>query len=427
MPSDNTPTTISSADIPAIVNKASNIFIQGGTGEPSKILQILRESSLISSKINYTTVSIPGINNFSPCDFHPQASLTTFFMHDQINEHATKKNTRFLPLHYRDIYRFLDEGPTFDIAIIQASPAGVDGQCSLGVSVDFLPAILNKTKKFIAQINTQFPAAINAPSIPYADLDYVFYVDEPFPDVPQGKSDSTTEGIANNVCSLIDDGSCLQIGIGKLPGTVLGHLNNHSDLGLHSGLIGEGTQTLIENGVINGARKTLDKNKHVTGLALGGPDFSQWAAQRADIVFKPVNYTHEYRYISALDRFTSINSALEVDLFGQANAEMINRRQVSGTGGLIDFIRGARGSHNGKSILALPATARKGAQSRISVKLSAESVTSVCRADIDYVVTEHGVAPLFRKSTEQRAQALIDIAAPDFRDELWRQWEQLNQ
>jgi 4-hydroxybutyrate CoA-transferase len=427
MPSDNTPATISRADIPAIINKASNVFIQGGVGEPSKILQILKESSQISNKINYTTVSIPGINKFSPCDFHPEASLTTFFMHGQINEHATKKNTRFLPLHYRDIYRFLDEAPTFDVAIIQVSPAGPDGQCSLGVSVDFLPAILNKTKKIIAQINTRFPAAINAPSIPYADLDYVFHADEPFSDVPQVKIDSTTEGIANNVCSLIDDGSCLQIGIGKLPGTILGQLNNHSDLGIHSGLIGEATQTLIENGVINGARKTLDKNKHVTGLALGGPDFSRWAAQHADIVFKPVNYTHEYRTISAIDRFTSINSALEVDLFGQANAEMINGRQVSATGGLVDFIRGARGSNNGKSILALPATANKGAQSRISVKLSAQSMTSVCRADVDYVVTEYGVAPLFRKSTEQRAQALIDIAAPDFRDELWRQWEQINQ
>lgn len=425
MSSDKAPAIIASADIPAIVNSASNVFIQGGVGAPSKIIQILKESSQINNEINYTTVSIPGINDFSPCDFHPQASLTTFFMHGQISEHATRKNTQFHPLHYGDIYRFLEGAPSFDLAIIQLCPVGPGGQCSLGVSVDFLPAILKKTKKVIAQINTQYPAAINAPSIPYVDLDYVFRADEPFFDAPRLTTDNTTEAIATNVCSLIDDGSCLQIGIGKLPGAILGQLKHHRDLGLHSGLIGEATQTLIESGVINGARKTLDKNQHITGLAFGGSGFSQWAARRQDIVFKPVDYTHDYRTISAIDQFTSINSALEVDLFGQANAEMINGRQVSATGGLVDFIRGARGSINGKSILALPATAKSGTQSRISVKLSAQSITSLCRADIDYVATEYGIARLFSKSTEQRAEALIDIAAPDFRDELWQQWEQI--
>lgn len=408
--------------IAALIQHRSRVFIQGGVGEPRTILKALTAPGQKHKAVDYYGVSIPGINTFSPHTFHAGARFHTFFLHPNVAP-APPDAVSFHPLHYRDIYRFLEQSASFDMAIIQVSPPDSNGLCSFGVSVDFVSAILTRSHCIVAEINQQLPAVRDAPSIPYQDIDMVVNTDHPLPTVDAQLGGGIEIAIAQHVAALIDDGSCLQVGIGKLPGSILRQLRNHQQLGLHSGLISETARELITTGVITGEKKTLDRGHHVTGLALGDEEFYRWIASHPKMVFRSVDYTHDQRTLAAIDQFVSLNSVLEIDLQGQANAERVSGRAVSASGGLVDFVRGARASRGGKSILALPASAMGGKRSRLVARLSENAITTLCRTDIDHVVTEYGSASLFALDTEQRASALTEIAQPEHRDRLWDNWE----
>ncbi|WP_019528265.1 acetyl-CoA hydrolase/transferase family protein [Dasania marina] len=416
------PREITASDVAQCIPDNSRVFIQGGIGEPSTILQALAAANQAAKAVDYYGVSIPGINHFSPHTFHPGANFHSFFLHQNIAS-ASDDSVFFHPLHYRDIYRFLQQQKPFDVAIIQVSPPDSKGRCSLGPSVDFVPAILDNSRCIIAECNRQLPAVQNAPTIAINDIDIVIDSDHALPSSPLSMCGDTETAIAQQVAALIDDGSCIQIGIGKLPGSILRALTNHQQLGLHSGLISEDAQALIEAGIITGEKKSIDRHQHVTGMALGSAAFYHWMAEQTQVMFRPVDYTHDQQTLAAINQFVSINSVLEIDLQGQANAERINGRAVSASGGLVDFVRGARASRGGKSILAMPATAKAGSQSRIVTQLDTNAITTLCRTDIDYVVTQYGHASLFTLGTEQRAKALVDIADPEHRDRLWHDWE----
>ena len=199
---------------------------------------------------------------------------------------------------------------------------------------------------------------------------------------------------------------------------MLGALRDRNDLGLHSGILDDGVMELVERGVVTGSRKTIDRGRHVTDYAIGSPALYGWLGERADVRFRPVNYTHGAGTLARIDRFVSINSALEVDLAGQVNAEMIRGRQVTGTGGSVDFMRGAAGSRGGRSIVALGATAAGGKVSRIVPRLGEGNAPTALRTDVDYVVTEYGAARLRHLPERARAAALAEIAAPGFRPAL---------
>jgi len=223
------------------------------------------------------------------------------------------------------------------------------------------------------------------------------------------------------VARLIEDGDTIQIGIGKVPAAVLASLRDRRDLGLHGGLVSDEVAELHASGVLTGARKSHERGVVVCTAALGSEAVYRWAGRCPDLRFAPVSHTHDVRVIAQIDRFVAINSVLSVDLSGQANAETVGGRQVSGTGGLLDFVRGARLSKGGRSILALPSTAG-GRTSRIVPRLGEGDVVGCPRADADIVVTEHGVAHLRDRSIEERADVLVAIADPAFRDELADQW-----
>jgi len=416
------PKQIMPSDVAEIITHQSHVFLQGAIGEPRTIIESLETAQEVNKSVDYYGVSIPGINRFSPHEFHPGARFHSFFLHNQI-ENRSSDNLLFHPLHYRDTYRYLENHSGFDVAIIQVAPADANGNHSLGPSVDFVPAILARAKLIIAEVNQQLPTLSDGPAIKHQDIDLIISSDHDLPCNQSQAGGATETAIAKNVSALIDDGSCIQIGIGKLPSSILQQLRHHKRLGLHSGLISEDTRDLIEAGCITGENKNIDRHQHVTGIALGQMDFYRWAATHPQIHFRPVNYTHDQKTLAALDQFVSINSVLEIDLLGQANAEHVQGQAVSASGGLIDFVRGARASDGGKSILAMPATAMKGSKSRIVSRLPVDAVTTLCRADIDYLVTEYGSASLFSLSTDQRAQALIDVAAPEHRDTLYQEWE----
>jgi len=239
--------------------------------------------------------------------------------------------------------------------------------------------------------------------------------DRPLFELAAPKIDSVAQRIGELVAELICDGDCIQTGIGGIPAAILARLGDKNDLGMHGGIIDDGGMHLIRNGNLNGINKPLDTGRHIAGMALGSHELIDWLAQSPEVLFRPANYTHEVSVIAQLPQFVSVNSAVEVDLYGQVNAEVVSGRQISGTGGSVDFMRAAKASAGGRSIVAMSATARNGAISRIVPKV--ELVTAL-RTDVDMVVTEFGVARLKSIPVRARALALIEVAAPDFRDGL---------
>ena len=267
----------------------------------------------------------------------------------------------------------------------------------------------------IAELNRRIVAPLGCPRIELAQIDYLFESDRALAAMAAPNIDEAAQSIGKLVAGLINDGDCVQTGIGAIPAAILNELSTKNDLGLHGGLLDAGGMRLIEAGNVNGARKAIDRDLHITGMALGDSELFDWLADQPTVVFRGADHTHEVSAIAQLQNFVSINSAVEVDLFGQVNAEYAGGKQISGTGGSVDFMRAAKASKGGRSIVAMNATARGGTVSRIVPQV--DMVTAL-RTDVDIVVTEFGVAQLKNLPNRQRLDALIEIAAPQFRDEL---------
>ena len=410
--------------LPDLLRPGMTVFVAGASGEPTPLLQALAQAPAASAGVHYVGCRIPGLNVVDPASFHPDARLTSFFVYGEIARSHAAGRVRFLPLHYSGIWQYLST-LAVDLALIQASLPDERGQCGLGVSVHFVPAVLERARVVVAEVNAAMPRPPRSYGIPYQRLDYVVTTERPLLALPGGEQAADTRRIGAHVASLIADGDTIQIGIGKVPAAVLTALRDHRDLGLHGGMLADQVADLHAAGVMTGARKSHDRGLMVCAAAVGTAKVYDWAGTCPELEFAPVSYTHDVRVMARIDNFVAINSVLSVDLSGQANAEMLGGRQVSGSGGLLDFVRGARLSRGGRSILALPATAAGGKASRIVPRLGESDVVSCPRADADIVVTEHGIAHLRDKSIDERAEALIAIADPDFRDQLASDWHAL--
>jgi 4-hydroxybutyrate CoA-transferase len=398
--------------IPDLLRPGMTVFVEGASGEPTVLLQALAAASEASDGVRYVGVRVPGVNRIDPASFHPGATLTSFFVFGDVAKSFDAGKVRFLPLHYSAIFAYLAALPV-DIALIQATPPDANGQCSLGLSVHFVPAVLGRAKLLVAEINAAMPRPAHSFLVPYERLDFVVETARPLVQLETGALSEQMRGIGRHVAGLIENGDTIQIGIGKVPASVLAALHGHENLGLHGGMVTDEVVDLHAAGALRAM---------VCCTALGSRVYD-WTATPNDLRFASVSYTHDVRVLAQIDRFVAVNSVLAVDLFGQANAEMLRGRQVSGTGGLLDFVRGARLSPGGRSIVALPSTGS--GTSRIVPRLGEHDVVSVPRADADIVVTEHGTAHLRDKSLDERAQALIAIADPAARDALANAWDAL--
>jgi len=418
------PKIIAATDLPALLRPGLTVFVQGAVGEPLALGQALAAAGEASRGVHYISCLVPGINRTDFSAFHPEARLTAFFVQAELRESFAAGKVRFLPLHYSGVCSYMKSLPPMDLVLIQVAPPDADGMCSLGLSVDFVPLILDAAKVVVAEVNAAMPSPPGSPKIPYDRLDYAVPTDRALPEMPTGDLPAVIATIGAKVAELIDDGSCIQIGIGKVPAAILTCLKDRRDLGLHGGMVTDEVADLVDTGALNGSRKSINTNYIICGAAMGTSRVFEWAANRGDVQFRGADYTHNVPVVAQIDNFVSINSTLEVDLTGQANSETVGGRQISGTGGLVDFVRGARMAKNGRSILALSATAAKGTISRIVPALRLGAVVSCPRADIDFVVTEYGAARLKDKSIDERAEALIAIAAPNFQAELARAWRE---
>ncbi|MEM6439833.1 MAG: acetyl-CoA hydrolase/transferase C-terminal domain-containing protein [Pseudomonadota bacterium] len=392
------------------------IYLAGAAGAPSAAFAALEAEPDAARGLVFTGVWLPGVNDVDPTAAVPDASADVFFVGPGQREGFSAGRIRHLPLHYWDAERWLSGPASLKVGAFAVS-APRDGHVTPGLSTDFDAALLASGAALIGEINPDMPAPPGAPRIPVDRFAALIEPDAPAPlptfetgDVPQDLA-----AIAARIAGRLRPGDCLQIGIGKAAAAVLDALQGAKGLRYHAGLVIDAMIPHLDAGTFS--------EGITTGTALGTAPLYDRVAAEPVIDWRPVRRTHAFATISAIPGFKAVNSALEIDLFGQSNGETLRGRQISGSGGSVDFQRGARASEGGEAILALPATAGGGKVSRIKPRLEPVSIASIQRADADVVVTEHGAAELRWKSVDARAEALIAIAAPDFRDGLQDAWD----
>ncbi|MBR1644080.1 MAG: acetyl-CoA hydrolase/transferase family protein [Bacteroidales bacterium] len=330
----------------------------------------------------------------------------------------------FFPCYFKDVPDMLGHEIPCDVAVFQATPPNEEGNCSLGISCDYAIAAIREAKKVIVEINDQIPFVYGETLINVSQIDYAVPVSYPLPELPSAAPTEVEMAIGRNCSTLIEDGATLQLGIGAIPNAVLQALGDKNDLGIHSEMFSDGVVDLMKKGIINGSRKTLHKGKVVTTFIMGTQALYDFCDGNKDIELYPVNYTNDPYIIAKNYRMVSINSCIEVDMMGQVASESIGMRQYSGIGGQVDFVRGAAMAEGGKSIIAMPSTAAHGTVSRIKPFLTPGAAVSTSRNDVDYIITEYGIARLKGRTLRQRAEDLIRIAHPDFRAMLVEEFEQ---
>lgn len=323
-----------------------------------------------------------------------------------------------MPCNYSALPRLIRSNKlAIDVAMVQLSPPGPDGTHSLGLSNAAMPAAIEKARVVIAEINSQVPWTHTDYQLDPSCITVAIESDQPPPEMPVPTPGDADRAIGRHLAALVPNGATLQYGIGGIPTALLSELGNHQHLGLHTGLFTDPIVDLVESGVIDNSRKPTLPGVSVAAFAIGSERLRRFLHNNASISVRQLDSTHGAASLSQIDNLVAINSALEVDLFGQVNAEQVGSRYVGTIGGQVDFMHAASTSENGFSVIALPSVIPGKQTSRITAKLNGPFVTTA-RADVDIVVTEHGVADLRGLSVAERVQQMIRIAAPEHRDAL---------
>ncbi|NYB52673.1 MAG: acetyl-CoA hydrolase/transferase family protein [Methanobacteriaceae archaeon] len=331
----------------------------------------------------------------------------------------------YVPNHLHQIPRLLEEYIGVDVCITTVSPMDDAGYFSFGTANDFTSTAARAARVLILEVNQNMPRVFGDSLIHISEVDAVVENHVTIPDFPCGEKQPEADTIGKIISKMVPDGATIQMGIGVLPNAVSDQLGNHSDLGIHTEVFGPGMVQLIKKGVVTGEEKTLHPRKHVFTVAQGDQEMLEFMNENPAMESYPCSYVNHPAVIAKNDRMISINSLIQVDLLGQCNAEYLAGHQYSGTGGQLDFVRGAFDSKDGKSILAFYSTAKNGTISRVVDRLDPGAMVTTPRMDTHYLVTEYGAVNLKGKSTRERAEAIIKIAHPKFRDELYRKAEEM--
>ena len=392
------------------------VFVPGMSGESLVFFEELTRHPERADGVTFVGVHFPGINRGDYLGLNPSVRQRAYFMSPALREGLSTGRVDLLPLDYPGIVRDLERMRAPDVAVAQVSAPDEQGMCSLGVSQDFLPSIWHRAKSRIVHINPRLPRTRGSFAVRAADGDVAFESDSNIPTLQDETPDAAALRLAALVAGLIEDGDTLQFGVGRLQAAILGSLKNHRRLRVYSGMVSAPVLGLVEAGAIDGTGAIE------CGVALGNEAFYARLDRDPTFFFRPAAETHDIRRIAAIPNFCAINSALEVDLFGQVNVDCLNGRLVAGVGGLPVFAAGAQLSPGGRSIVVLAASGDKGRVSRIVCSAQSRPLIALPRHAADIVVTEYGVAHLRGRTVHQRAHALLSIAAPEFCDELAAQW-----
>ena len=416
-----------SADEALLAVESGDRVVTGhACGEPFDLVD-----ALIARAPELRDVEVVHLVPMGKCEY-AQAEHAESFRHNAMFVGALTRDAvcegraDYTPCHFHETPGLFTEGylPP-DVALVHLSPPDRHGFCSFGVSVDYTKPAALCARTVIAQVNPNMPRTHGDTFIHVSQLDAIVESTAPMVELQPAKVSPVSEAIGRHIADLVSDSACLQIGIGAIPEAALTFLHDKNDLGLHTEMFSDGVLDLYEEGVITNARKSIHTHKLVATFLMGTSRLYDFVDDNPVLNMFPVSYTNDPFVISRNDNVVAINSALQVDLMGQVVADSMGPRQYTGLGGQVDFVRGAAASRGGKSIIALPSTAMGRAVSRIVAKISDGAAITTMRADVDYVVTEHGVAQLKGKTLRQRAQALLDIADPVFRDEIVEQGKAL--
>jgi acyl-CoA hydrolase len=406
------PQLIALTDLPSVLPCGGRVLVQGATGESLLLAGAVMAAGDALGAMTFTGALIPGTNDQTYLA-NAACRLETFFITPAIKA-APAAQVQFLPLCYNDIRARLST-IRIDACLFMCTPPDESGQCSFGPAVDFLAEIWPRVPVRIAHINPLMPRTPGDPGIPFDQITAFVEGDQPFDTALDTREDPVANAIAAHIAPYVRDGACLQMGVGKVPGAVLKALTGRRNLRVHSGLIVDEVVDLLEAGALAEGASVL------AGVAIGSKRLYD-AISGPAFEFRPVSVTHSAAAIAAIPHFISINSALEVDLFGQVHSELGLKGLMSGPGGASDYARAARLSPGGLRMIALASSAAKGAISRIVAAGQGAGPVSLGRFDVDVVVTEQGAADLRGLDYDARAAALTAIAPPDHRSRLTASW-----
>lgn len=402
-----------------VIKSGDRVFIHGGAATPMMLLDALFKRADELSNVELVSLSTLGNGVFDRSKFPGSFFLNSLFVSDNVRGIANSDGGDYIPIFLSEIPRLFESGNfPIDVALIHVSVPDAHGFCSLGTSVDITRSAVRHAKYIIAQVNKNMPRTLGDGMIHVRDIHALVKADADLPEVSyKDQINESALVIGQHCASLIEDRSTLQMGIGSIPDAVLSCLGSHKDLGIHTEMFSDGVIPLMESGVITNRFKKKHRGKIVTGFAIGSRQLYDFVNDNPEVNFLEMDYVNDTKVIRANPKVVAVNSAIEIDLTGQICADSIGTHQYSGVGGQMDFMRGAALSEGGKPIIALPSTTAKG-QSKIVPFLKQGAGVVTTRAHVHYVVTEHGIAYLFGKNLRQRAEALMNIAAPEHREAL---------
>lgn len=413
------------------IHRGDRIFISTGCGEPQYLVNALIEYVRAHPKAIFDAevfhVWTLGVAPYTDLKFKQNFRLNSFFISNSSRESVNAGLADYSPVFLSHVPDLIRRGLVpVDVALIQVSRPDEHGYMSLGVSVDITKAAVDRAPLVIAQVNAHMPRVHGDSFVHINQVNFLIPHDEPLLEFQDNVPDEVADRIGDYVARIVQDGDTIQVGYGSIPNAVLGHLSGKKHLGIHTELISDGIVALMKQGVVDNSQKTLNRGKTVATFCMGKRAAYEYIHDNPSVDFRQIDYTNNPLNIARLDNMTAINSALQIDLTGQATAESIGPMFYSGIGGQADFMRGAVLASGGKTILTLPSTAREDAVSRIVPFLDEGAGVTLSRGDVHYVVTEYGIAYLHGRNIRERAMALTAIAHPKFRSQLIQEAKQRN-
>jgi acyl-CoA hydrolase/GNAT superfamily N-acetyltransferase len=410
--------TVKAAEGLAGVRPGGRVFVGSGCAEPTMLVEALAARPEV---IDVEVLHIMTVGHAPYADATQKGRFrhNAFFIGSNVREAVAAGAADYTPIFLSEIPGLFRSGRMkIDVALVTVTPPDEHGFCSLGISVDVVRAAVDTAEIVVAEVNAHMPRTHGASFVHVDDIDFFVESDRPILEIPPHEPDAASRRIGQLCASLVDHGSTLQLGIGDIPNAVLANLREKHDLGLHTEMASDGIIDLIECGALTCRRKTLHPRKAVTSFCMGSRRLYDYVDDNPFFEFLPNEWVNDPVVIAQNDKMVSVNSALAVDLTGQVCADSIGARFYSGIGGQVDFIRGATRSKGGRSILALPSTAKGGKVSRIVSTLAEGAGVVTSRGDVHTVVTEFGIAELKGRTVRERALALVSVAHPDFRSEI---------
>ena len=400
------------------IRSGNRVYIGGGAGVPISLAGALAKRACELHGVEITHILTFADAPYAAPRYQDAFRVNALFIGPNVREAVQNGRADFTPVFLSEIPRLFRTVLPIDVSLISVSPPDPHGFCSFGVEVGTTKPAAEAAAVLIAEINPRMPRTHGDSFIHVSRLDQIVEVDYPLPQAPQGGSTEKHLKVGEYIAEMIPDGATLQMGIGSIPDAVLHHLGGHRDLGVHTELFSDGVIDLVEAGVITCARKTFHPGKIIAGFLFGSQRLYDFVDENPLIEMHPTDYVNDPFNIARNEKMVAINSALQVDLTGQVNADSIGTRLYSGAGGQVDFIRGAARSEGGLPIVAFLSTAKGGTYSRIVPTLNKGAGVVTTRSDVHYVITEYGVASLYGQPVRQRARELVRVAHPRYRDKL---------